>query len=128
MFIHPKVPTKVKTPSTRYRDEGSLKGLYEQLSRDLGRGDVNFVIGRLSDFDLDNGKYPHWTMVRDIQVKVAESSPRFAWVNTDDLNDGLNRRGNPIKNDLHYSAEGYEALGRRFAERSLELIENAKSP
>ena len=103
--------------------KASLEGLYEQFSKDLGRNDVNFVIGRLSDFDLENQKYPHWTMVREIQVKVAKSHPRFAWINTDDLNDGVNRRGKVIANDLHYSAEGYKMLGKRFAENALRLLE-----
>ena len=80
------------------------------------------MIGRLSDFDLDDRRYPHWTMVRQIQVEVAQSDPRFAWVNTDDLNDGVNRKGKPIENDLHYSAEGYKALGKRFADSALTLI------
>jgi len=102
--------------------EESLIGLYHQLSEDLDRSDINFVIGRLSDFDMNNERYPHWTMIRDIQVKVAESNPRFAWVNTDDLNDGVNRRGREIENDLHMSADGYIILGKRFAERSIELI------
>ena len=102
--------------------EASLRGLYEQLAKDLGRSDVNFVIGRLSDFDLDNRRYPDWTLIREIQVKVAESDPRFVWVNTDDLNDGINRRGKSIKNDLHYSAEGYRKLGKRFAIKALMLI------
>ena len=92
----------------------------------MGRDDVNFVIGRLSDFDMDNKRYPHWTMVRDVQVKVAESNPRFAWVSTDDLNDGKNRRGKSIANDLHYSGEGYKTLGKRFAENALKLIEANK--
>ena len=109
--------------------EVSLKGLYDQLSKDLGRSDINFVIGRLSDFDLKNRRYPHWTMVRKIQVKLAESNPRFGWVNTDDLNDGVNRKGKKIQNDLHYSAEGYKTLGKRFAENALKLIkQNPKSP
>lgn len=108
--------------------EASLTGLYDQLSKDLGREDMNFVIGRLSDFDLANKKYPDWTAVREIQVSVANSNPRFAWVNTDDLNDGVNRGGKPIKNDLHYSADGYKTLGNRFAESSLKLIKRqAKS-
>ena len=107
--------------------EASLIGLYAQLSKDLTRDDINFVIGRLSDYDMDNKKYPHWTLVREIQVKVADSNPRFAWVNTDDLNDGLNRRGKAIKNDLHYSGEGYKTLGKRFAETAVKLIENSQS-
>ena len=100
----------------------SLKGLYEQLGNDLKRKDINFVIGRLSDFDMANKQYRHWTMVREAQMKVAESDPRFVWINTDDLNDGLNRRGKQIKNDLHYSAEGYKTLGKRFAQSALKLI------
>ena len=102
--------------------EASLEGLYKQFSKDLGRSDVNFVIGRLSDFDLGNQKYPHWTMVREIQAKVADANSRFTWVDTDDLNDGVNRRGKAIENDLHYSAEGYKTLGKRFAENALRLI------
>ncbi|TNE52590.1 MAG: acetyl xylan esterase [Bacteroidetes bacterium] len=102
--------------------EASLLGLYDQLSKDLNRTDVHFVIGRLSDFDLPNEKYPHWTMVREAQVRVGEARPGFAWVNTDDLNDGLNEKGTPIKNDLHMSGAGYEELGKRFAERAIQLI------
>ncbi len=65
-------------------------------------------------------------MVRDIQVKVAGSSPRFDWVKTDDLNDGINREGEEIVNDLHMSAQGYVILGRRFAEKSIQLIRSHK--
>ena len=100
----------------------SLKGLLKQLSDDLSRKDINFVIGRLSDFDMDNKRYPHWTTIRKVQVEFAENSPRNAWVDTDDLNDGLNRAGKQIKNDLHYSVQGYDTLGKRFAEKAIELI------
>lgn len=106
--------------------EESLAGLYRQLSNDLKRKDINFIIGRLSDFDMLNEKYPHWTMIRDIQVKITESNPRFDWINTDDLNDGVNRRGKEIENDLHMSSEGYVIMGKRFAEKSIKLIENTK--
>lgn len=102
--------------------EESLTGLYYQLCEDLDRNDINFVIGRISDFDMANEKYPHWTMVRDIQVKVAESNPRFVWVDTDDFNDGINRKGKEIKDDLHMSGEGYVNMGNRFAEESIKLI------
>jgi len=100
----------------------SLRGLIDQFSADLGREDIYFVIGRLSDFDMADKKYPHWTMVRKAQVEVADADPRGAWVSTDDLNDGENKQGKQIKNDLHYSVEGYKALGKRFAEKSIELI------
>jgi len=102
--------------------EKSLLGIYQQLGQDLNRDDINFVIGRLSDFDLANAKYPHWTMVRDIQVKVAESNPRFDWINTDDMNDGIIRKGKEIINDLHMSDEGYLKMGERFGEKAIQLI------
>lgn len=104
--------------------EESLTGLYYQLCEDLDRNDINFVIGRISDFDMNNERYPHWTMVRDIQVKVAESNPRFVWVETDDCNDGVNRKGKEIENDLHMSEKGYVTMGSRFAEESIKLINN----
>ncbi len=100
----------------------SLQGLYDQLSQDLNRTDINFVIGRLSDFDLDNTRYPHWQMVREAHMQLADSKPRFDWINTDDLNDGQNRAGKEISNDLHMSGEGYITMGKRFAEKAIELI------
>jgi hypothetical protein len=102
--------------------EASLRGLYAQLSKDLGRDDVIFVNGRLSDFGVKKDQFPDWNLIREIEVKVAESDPRFAWVDTDDLNDGLNRQGKKISNDLHYSAEGYKKLGERFAAKAIALI------
>ena len=107
----------------------SLRGLIDQLAADMGRKDVYFVIGRLSDHDMSNTRYPHWTMVREAQVAVAEGDPNGAWVDTDDLNDGKkDRNGQEIKNDLHYSDKGYEVLGRRFAEKSIELISKKPNP
>ena len=100
----------------------SMRGLIDQLATDLKRKEINFVIGRLSDFDMDNKRYPHWTMVRDAQVKVAEDDERGAWVDTDDLND----KGTPdnIKHDLHYTKDGYVELGKRFAEAALKLLKS----
>ena len=103
----------------------AMRGLIDQTAGDLKRDKINFVIGRLSDFDMDNKRYPHWTMVRDAQVKVAESDKRGAWVDTDDLNDGKNKRGNEIKDDLHYSVEGYKTLGQRFADAAIALIKQS---
>ena len=104
----------------------SLIGLYNQLSEDLNNKKINFVIGRINDFDLENINYKQWTKIREIQVRVARSKNQFDWVNTDDLNDGFNKKGESIKNDLHMSVKGYEKLGERFAEKALELITNNK--
>ena len=92
----------------------SFMGLIQQLEKDLQRDDVNFVIGRLSDLDMENKHFKHWTLVREEQVKVAEASKRGAWIDTDDLEMG--------KDNLHYSREGYKGMGQRFADKAIELI------
>ncbi len=93
----------------------SLEGLVAQLRGDLGREDVQVVIGRLSDFDNENERYPHWTRVREAQTAFAETNPRYGWIDTDDLNGP--------KDELHYTKKGYRTLGRRFAQKVVELVE-----
>ncbi len=102
--------------------EASLKGLVQQVSADIKKERVNLVIGRLSDFGNDKTAYPHWEMIRKAQEKVAEDAKHGAWVDTDDLNDGITRGGKEVKNDLHYTAEGYITFGNRLAEAAIKLI------
>jgi hypothetical protein len=104
--------------------KASLKGLLDQFKEFLKRDDINFVIGRLSDFDMKDEKFPDWTKVRKAQMEFAEAYPRGSWVNTDDLNDGINRKGETIRNGLHYSVMGYKLLGQRFAKQAIDLIRN----
>jgi hypothetical protein len=103
----------------------SLEGVVEQLRADLKYKEINVVCGRLSDFGMDNKKCPHWTMIRDAQVAFAEANPRYDWVNTDDLNDGEDRSGRTRPNALHYSIEGYDILGQRYADKAISLIKNS---
>ncbi|KAA3661961.1 MAG: hypothetical protein DWQ10_03510, partial [Calditrichaeota bacterium] len=83
---------------------------------DLERTDINFVIGRINDFSMDNKSYPHWGKVREAHVAVAQSLSNAAWVNTDDLNGK--------KNGIHATDDGYITLGKRFANKSIELIKS----
>ncbi|MCE9606138.1 MAG: sialate O-acetylesterase [Planctomycetia bacterium] len=111
--------------------EVSLKGLIEQLRTDMGRQDINVVIGRLSDFQTDD-ENPNWMVVRKTQMAVAEADPRGAWVDTDDLNNDkgtVGADGKLIK-DVHYTTEGFRLLGERFAKKAIELIKkpNKTSP
>lgn len=92
----------------------SLKGLIAQFEKDLGRNDLYVVIGRISDYQMS----PDWERVRAAQVAVAESSSRYAWVDTDDLNGPLNL--------LHYDPAGFKALGQRMAEKAVALIKGAQ--
>lgn len=62
-----------------------------------------FIIGRLSNFDMQNEYWLNWTIIRGIKVKVNKSNPRFQCLNTDDLNDGYIGLGKPIENYLHMS-------------------------
>ena len=54
------------------------------------------------------------TRVREAQVEFAASDSRYGWVDTDDLNGP--------KDALHYTKRGYRILGRRFADKALELL------
>jgi hypothetical protein len=92
----------------------SFHAILDQLKRDLKLKEINFVIGRISDFDLQDKNYQHWTRIRDIQVKLAEDNPRGEWVDTDDLNNS--------GNGLHYTKTGYATLGQRFAEKAIALV------
>ena len=99
----------------------ALAKLIENLRRDLKQPEMNFVVGRLSDF----GTTAEWDAVRKAQVASAESDKRGAWVDCDDLND---KEKNGVKHDdLHYTKEGYELLGRRFA-RQAKLLIDGKPP
>ena len=94
------------------------EGLMNNMMNDLGSEKINFVIGRLSDFDMNNEKYPHWTMIREIQVSIAVESPIGAWVDTDEFNG--------TDDNLHYTQDGYKQLGKAFANKSIEIIMESK--
>ena len=100
----------------------ALKQLISNLRRDLKFAEMNFVIGRISDFGKADDA--SWQAVRDAQVEVANSDKRGAWVDSDDLNDKT--KAGKTYNDLHYTQEGYELLGRRFARQAKALISGQK--
>lgn len=102
-----------------------LKELLGQLEADLAFKTINLVIGRISDAGLDGGKRREGNLtIRRIQQEFSEAHPRGAWVDTDDLND--RKDGEKVVNDLHYTKEGYQILGTRFAEKAIALIEKGE--
>ena len=102
--------------------EEAFTKLIANLRRDLKQPEMNFVIGRLSDFGRPDHK--DWQNVRKAQVAVAKKDKRGAWVDCDDLND---KEKNGVKrNDLHYTQEGYELLGRRYVRQAKALLDGAK--
>lgn len=101
---------------TIYRE--SLKRLVNQIEHDLKMDSISVVIGRLSDFDMSDSRYPHWTLIRKEQVAFSKSRKNSAWVDTDDLNGEID--------DLHYTKAGYKELGARFAHACIKLISSKK--
>ena len=100
--------------------EESMKTLIANLRKDLGAPEMNFVIGRLSDFST----VEPWEAVRKAQVKVATDDPRGSWVDTDDTNN-KEKNGKP-HNDLHYTKDGYDLFGQRLARQAVLLIKGSK--
>ncbi|MFT5325081.1 MAG: hypothetical protein ACI8P0_002947 [Planctomycetaceae bacterium] len=100
--------------------EAAFTTLIANLRRDLKQPEMNFVIGRLSDFSTA----AEWEAVRQTQVSLAEKDQRGAWVDCDDLNN--KEKDGKKRDDLHYTKEGYELLGRRFARQAKALIEGKK--
>lgn len=107
--------------SAAYSD--AMKQLISNLRRDLKAPEMNFVIGRLSDFGKADDE--HWQAVREAQVAVAKDDPRGSWVDCDDLNN-KEKNGAPV-DDLHYTKEGYQLLGQRYARQAKALAEG-KAP
>jgi hypothetical protein len=103
--------------SAAYSD--AMRQLLANLRRDLGQPEMNFVIGRLSDFGKPDDA--EWQSVRKAQVDVAAADKRGAWVDCDDLNN--KEKAGAKRDDLHYTKEGYELLGRRFARQAKAIIE-----
>ncbi|MEM7014786.1 MAG: sialate O-acetylesterase, partial [Verrucomicrobiota bacterium] len=98
----------------------AMKQLIANLRRDLEQPEMYFVIGRLCDF-TSKGAEDHWEAVRKAQVDVANADPRGAWVDCDDLNN--KEKNGQMTDDLHYTKEGYELLGRRYARQAKAMID-----
>jgi hypothetical protein len=100
--------------------EESFMKLSEQLKKDLGRDDLYFVIGRISDYGRGGPQHEHWQGVRDAQVRLGKHRGG-AWIDTDDLNGG---DANQPNGDIHFPKQGAVILGQRFADKAVELIGN----
>lgn len=90
--------------------EANLRAFLTRLRQDLayaspGGGPLPVVLGRVGPPPAQG--YPHQELVRAAQVRVAESLPATAWVDTDDL---------PRDTDgVHLLAPGLLSLGQRWA-------------
>jgi hypothetical protein len=103
--------------------EKSFLGIIDQLKADFNRDDIRFVLGRINDH-RPNGKFsPGKEAVREAQVKLGEANANGAWVNTDDLNAGINPWSVYEAEGEHFPNPGYRTLGQRFARAACKLID-----
>jgi len=101
--------------------EKSFLGIIDQLKADLKRDDIRFVLGRINDYQQNkqpNGR----TVVREVQEKLGTENANGTWVNTDDLNGGINPWSAYEGNGEHFPNPGYRTLGQRFARAACKLI------
>lgn len=100
--------------------EKSFFAMLDQIKGDLKIDDLNFVVGRINDFWLEK---PDGDAMRKLLQKLGDENDNGAWVNTDDLNRGVNPWGGFSFEDGHYPPSGYTVMGQRFAKKACLLID-----
>ncbi|MEM6257721.1 MAG: sialate O-acetylesterase [Planctomycetota bacterium] len=98
----------------------SFMGLLEQLKRDLEVDRINFVAGRINEFWLEK---QDGELMRQVLQSLGEDHANGDWVDTDDLNRGVNPWGGYSFEDGHYPPSGYVVMGQRFAKAACRLID-----
>jgi Carbohydrate esterase, sialic acid-specific acetylesterase len=101
----------------------SFLGIIDQLKADLKRDDIRFVLGRINDHKPNGQFSPGKAAVREAQVKLGEEHANGDWVDTDDLNTGINPWSVYEANGEHFPNAGYRTLGQRFARAACKLID-----
>ena len=97
----------------------SFMGLINQLKGDLERDQINFVVGRINEYWLEK---QDGALMRTVLQKLGEDHAHGDWVDTDDLNRGVNPWGGYSFEDGHYPPAGYVVMGQRFAKKACRLI------
>lgn len=103
----------------------SFHKLLNRLKKELGIETMRFVIGRISDHGLHGEQAEGWKAMREVQMKLADSDPLGAWIDTDHLNGG---NADHPQGELHYPADQYPKLGARFAEAALKQVRASATP
>jgi hypothetical protein len=98
----------------------SFLAILEQLERDLDVERVNFVVGRINEYWLTKRD---GQAMRDVLVRLGESHPHGDWIDTDDLNRGVNPWGGYSFEDGHFPPPGYRVMAQRFAKKACRLID-----
>jgi hypothetical protein len=86
-------------------------GVHDQLRADLGVEDVHFVVGRIHDFWKDPQQFPDGEQIREIQVGLGGKHTKGPWIDTDDLNRGVNPWGGYSLRDGQFPPPAYRVMG-----------------
>ena len=100
--------------------EKSFNVIMDGIKADLDIKNINFVVGRINEYYL---RGPHGKQMRDLLVKIGDEYPNGAWINTDDLNHGVNGAGDFSFNDGHFPDSGYVVMAQRFAKKACLLLD-----
>lgn len=103
--------------------EKSFHGVLDQLKADIGVKSVNFVLGRINDYWLTDKGIVDGDLVRRVQMKLGDENANGDWVDTDDLNSGLNPWGIFEIDGGHFPNSAYRVLGQRFAGKACQLVD-----
>jgi hypothetical protein len=106
---------------SRYKE--SFLGVLDQLKADLNTKEINFVLGRINDHWVSSRGYVDGDLMRALHVKIGESDKQGAWINTDDLNTGVNPWGTYEIDGGHFPNPGYRVMGLRFARAACTLAD-----
>lgn len=102
--------------------EKAFYGVLDQIKTDLKVKQVNYVLGRINDYWINANGFVDGDMLRSLQQKIGEAHEYGDWVNTDDLNTGVNPWGIYMLCDGHFPNTSYEVLGERFARKACLLL------
>jgi hypothetical protein len=105
--------------------EKSFQSLLNQLKTDLDIQEIHHVVGRINEYWLEK---KDGQAMREVLVKLGKRDDHSAWINTDDLNQGVNPWGGFSYNDGHYPPSGYVVMGQRFAKEACRLIDPEFKP
>jgi len=93
--------------------EKNLTEFISHMRAEFKTPDMPFIIARVRSYY--GGETGQAKIVRNAQVKIAESGQNVTWFDTDDFT---------MFNEGHYDANGLADIGTRFAEKYLEIAGN----
>ena len=114
----------------RMYDEKFLK-VVDNLRADLQQPELPFIASTIGSFIAERSvkrritkpedQWIHWSEINDVFLKLPSMRTHTACVDARDLKDGH------IGDYVHYNSEAQAVIGRRFAEKYLQLITSPES-